>query len=121
MIVHVATFLESCGGTIDKDHWLRPIPGRIGWAAYCRKPQYSKQKQKEMAESDVVKQFCALNQEASAIMHDPILKAIWEQKHKNALQEASKHQRKTGKKGSPAVAARLWDYIRHEMSEQRKK
>ena len=49
MIVHVASFLESIGGSIDKDHYLRPIPGRVGYAAYCRKPEYSKKKQKEMA------------------------------------------------------------------------
>ena len=36
MIVHVASFLESIGGSIDKDHYLRPIPGRVGYAAYCR-------------------------------------------------------------------------------------
>ena len=33
MIVHVASFLESVGGSIDKDHYLRPIPGRAGYAA----------------------------------------------------------------------------------------
>ena len=54
MIVHVASFLESLGGSIDKDHYLRPIPGRTGWAAYCKKPEYSKKKQKEMAERKMV-------------------------------------------------------------------
>lgn len=49
MIVHVASFLESIGGSIDKDHYLRPIPGRVGYAAYCRKPEYSQAKKKEMA------------------------------------------------------------------------
>ena len=57
MIVHVASFLESIGGSIDKDHYLRPIPGRVGYAAYCRKPEYSKTKKKEMAAHAVVKNF----------------------------------------------------------------
>ena len=34
-------------------------------------------------------------------------------------QEASKHQRMPDAKGKPAVPARLWDYIRHELSKQR--
>ena len=50
MTVHVASFLESIGGSIDKDHYLRPLPGRPGYAAYCHKPDYSKKKRKEMAE-----------------------------------------------------------------------
>ena len=57
MIVHVASFLESIGGSIDKDHWLRPIPGRTGYAAYCRKPQYTPKQKKEMAERPAVKAF----------------------------------------------------------------
>ena len=67
MIVHVASFLESLGGSIDNDHYLRPIPGRTGWAAYCRKPEYSKKKQKEMAERKMVKQLTEVSKEASAI------------------------------------------------------
>ena len=75
MIVHVASFLESIGGSIDKDHYLRPIPGRIGYAAYCRKPQYTKTQKKEMAERPVVKAFSSICKEASAIMRDEAQKA----------------------------------------------
>ena len=70
MIVHVASFLESIGGSIDKAHYLRPIPGRVGYAAYCRKPEYSKKKQKEMAGRKMVKQLTEISKEASAILKD---------------------------------------------------
>ena len=30
MIVHVALFLESIGGSIDYEPWLRPVIGRQG-------------------------------------------------------------------------------------------
>ena len=68
MIVHVASFLESIGGSIDEEHWLRPIPGRTGYAAYCRKPQYTKKQKEEMAERPAVKAFSTICKEASAIM-----------------------------------------------------
>ncbi|MBR2486972.1 MAG: hypothetical protein IKB46_04185, partial [Paludibacteraceae bacterium] len=93
MIVHVASFLESIGGSIDKEHYLRPIPGRTGWAAYCRKPDYSKAKRKEMAERPVVKSFAAVSAEASAILNDPVRRAEWQEKYITALRNASKHQR----------------------------
>ena len=91
MIVHVASFLESIGGSIDKDHYLRPIPGRVGYAAYCRKPEYSKAKKKEMAAHAVVQNFRSINEEACAILRDPEQKALWHEKHLQALREASKH------------------------------
>jgi hypothetical protein len=119
MIVHVASFLESVGGSIDKDHYLRPIPGRAGYAAYCQKPDYTKKQRKEMSERPMVKAFSAICKEASAIMHDEAQKAEWTAKHIAAKQEASKHQRMPDAKGKPAVPARLWDYIRHELSKQR--
>ena len=89
MIVHVASFLESLGGSIDKDHYLRPIPGRTGWAAYCQKPEYSKAKKKEMAAHAVVQNFRSINEEACAILRDPEQKALWHEKHLQALREAS--------------------------------
>ena len=81
MIVHVASFLESIGGSIDKDHYLRPIPGRVGYAAYCRKPEYSKAKKKEMAAHAVVQNFRSINEEACVILRDPAQKALWQEKH----------------------------------------
>ena len=118
MIVHVASFLESIGGSIDAEHWLRPIPGRTGYAAYCRKPQYTKKQKKEMAERPSVKAFSSLCKEASAIMRDPVLKAEWTAKHLAAKREASKHQRMPQANGKPAVPERLWDYVRRELSKK---
>ena len=116
MIVHIASFLESIGGSIDKDHYLRPIPGRIGWAAYCRKPVYSKQKQKEMANREAVKKLSAVSTKASAILRDPVLRAEWQEKYDAAKREASRHQRMPDAKGKPAVPGRLCDYVRRELS-----
>ena len=120
MIVHVASFLESIGGSIDKDHYLRPIPGRTGWAAYCKKPEYSKKKQKEMAERPIVKSFAAVSAEASVILKDPVRRAEWEAKYRATLREASKHQRMPNANGKPPVPARLYDFIKHEISLSRK-
>ena len=119
MIVHVASFLESIGGSIDEEHWLRPIPGRTGYAAYCRKPQYTQKQKKEMAEHPTAKAFASLCKKASAIMRDEAQKAEWTAKHLAAKQEASKHQRLPQANGKPAVPERLWDYIRHELSKQK--
>ena len=115
MIVHVASFLESIGGSIDKDYYLRPLPGRLGYAAYCHKPDYSKKKRKEMSERPMVKAFSSICKEASAIMHDEVQKAEWTAKHIAAKQEASKHQRMPDAKGKPAVPARLYDYVKKEL------
>ena len=120
MIVHVASFLESIGGSIDKDHYLRPIPGRVGYAAYCRKPEYSKAKKKEMAAHAVVQNFRSINEEACAILHDHEQKALWQEKHLQALREASKHQRMPKANGKPPGPARLYDFIKHEISLTRK-
>ena len=120
MIVHVASFLESIGGSIDKEHYLRPIPGRTGYAAYCRKPEYSKAKKKEMAANAVVQNFRSINEEACAILRDPVQKALWQEKHLKALREASKHQRMPDANGKPPVPARLYDFIKHEISLARK-
>jgi hypothetical protein len=120
MIVHVASFLESIGGSIDKKHYLRPIPGRTGWAAYCRKPEYSKAKKKEMAAHAVVQKFRSINAEACAILRDPEQKTLWQEKHRLALREASQHQRAPRADGKPNVAARLYDFIKHEISLARK-
>ena len=114
MIVHVATYLASIGGSMDKDKYLRPLPGRPGWAAVCHKPKYSKKKQKEMAEREQVKKFTDVNARASAIYHDAEKREEWAQRHREALREASRHQ-KVGKDGKPAVPVRLWDYIKRSL------
>ncbi len=120
MIVHVASFLESIGGSIDKEHYLRPIPGRTGWAAYCRKPDYSKAKRKEMAERPIVKSFAAISAEASAILNDPVRRAEWQEKYITALRNASKHQRAPHKDGKSPVPGRLCDFVRKELAKAAK-
>ncbi|MBQ5388338.1 MAG: hypothetical protein IIU55_04605 [Paludibacteraceae bacterium] len=118
MIVHVASFLESLGGSIDKEYYLRPIPGRPGYAAYCHKPEYSKKKQKEMAEREAVKKLSRVSAEASAILRDPERRAEWQAKYSAALREASKHQRMPDAKGKPYVPGRLCDYVRRELHKE---
>ena len=115
MIVHVASFLESIGGSISPDHYLRPLPGRKGYAAYCKKPDYSKKKREEMSERQMVKTLNDVTQEASLILRDPSLRVAWEEKHKAALREASKHQRRPDENGKPYVPARLYDYVKREL------
>ena len=115
MTVHVASFLKSIGGSIDKHHYLRPLPGRPGYAAYCHKPDYSKKKRKEMSERPMVKAFSQVSTEASAILRDPVQREAWAEKHRATLLEASRHQRMPDAKGKPAVPARLYDYIKREL------
>lgn len=115
MTVHVASFLESIGGSIDKDHYLRPLPGRPGYAAYCHKPDYSKKKRKEMSERPMVKAFSQVSAQASAILRDPVQREAWAEKHRAALREASRHQRMPDAKGKPVVPERLYDYVKKEL------
>ena len=119
MTVHVASFLESIGGSIDKDHYLRPLPGSPGYAAYCHKPDSSKKKRKEMSERPMVKAFSQVSTEASAILRDPVQREAWAEKHRAALREASRHQRMPDAKGKPAVPARLYDYVKKELFKSR--
>ena len=119
MTVHVASFLESIGGSIDKDHYLRPLPGRPGYAAYCHKPDYSQKKRKEMSERPMVKAFSQVSTEASAILRNPVQREAWAEKHRAALREASRHQRMPDAKGKPAVPARLYDYVKKELFQSR--
>ena len=119
MTVHVASFLESIGGSIDKDYYLRPLPGRPGYAASCHKPDYSKLKRKEMSERPIVKAFSQISAQASAILRDPVQREAWAEKHRAALREASRHQRMPDAKGKPAVPARLYDYIKKELFKSR--
>jgi hypothetical protein len=68
----------------------------------------------------MVKKLSAVSKKASVILRDPVQRAEWEDKHRAALREASKHQRMPDAKGKPAVPARLCDYVRRELSKQTK-
>lgn len=115
MIVQVADYLQRIGGTIDDEHWLRPIPGRPGYAAVCRKPKYTKKEKEAMRETDRAKRFGSLVAEARLIYNDPVQRAEWAQKHAAALREASRHPKMPDKDGRVAVPSRLWDYIQREL------
>jgi len=119
MIVRVADYLSQMGGSIDREHWLRPIPGRPGYAVLCHKPQYSKKEKIAMAKTQNVADFKALMAEAKRQYRDPVLRSEWEQKHVAAQREASRHQRGIDSKGRTYVPARLWDYIRQELSKSK--
>jgi len=120
MIVHVATFLSSMGGSLDKDHYLRELPMRPGWAVYCRKPQYGKKEKKQMAKSGQAQWFAEMMARAKAIYNDPLLRAQYAADHKQALRENSRHapDKSKGKLRTPAL---LWEYIRHRVAEDMKK
>jgi len=119
MIVEVAPFLMSIGGNMDKDHYLRPLPGRPGMAAVCKKPRYSKSRKAEMAQTKVASDFADMQSEAKRQYRDPVLREEWAKKHREALKEAGKHHTGVNKDGKPFVAVRLWDYIRHELRKQK--
>lgn len=118
MIVEVGPFLSSIGGSIDPEHYLRPIPGRPGFSAYCRKPKYSSRKKTEMAKSDNVVNFKEINREARRQYNDPILGPEWEKKHKEACRSASKHGNPVGSNGKPKVPARRWDFVKQQVAIQ---
>lgn len=120
MIVETNSFLASIGGSIDKDHYLRPIPGRPGYAAYCHKPRYTKREKQEMAVSPNATGFTNLNSEAKRQYNDPTLRAEWAKKHKVALRNASKHSNPLLPNGKPRVPVRLWDYVRQQLAKTSK-
>lgn len=113
MIVHVASFLASVGGSIDSEKYLRPIPGRPGYAAICKKPTYSAKLKKKKAEAATVKHFTDVMKEAKRQYNDPELRAEWQAKHEAAKREASKHPKGYREDVKPQVPYRLWEYITH--------
>jgi len=100
-------------GELDKKHYARRLVGRPeGIVVECKKPSYTKAQRKKMAERPQVKRFVEVNKEAQAIMHDPVLRAEWEAKHRAARADASKH--------NEYVHVRLWDFIRHTLNKEKK-
>ena len=100
-------------GEYDKDNYTRRLPGHPeNIVSVCKKPRYTKKQKKKMAERPIVRRFCEVNAEASAIFHDPVLKAEWQERHNAAKREGSRH--------NVYVQERLWDYVRHELSAAKK-
>ena len=107
-IVMSAAF-EMYRGELDEDLYLRTlVKDKHKVMAVCKKPRYTKQQRKKMAERPQIKRFNAVNEEAKRIYHDPVLRAEWEQKHAAFKREA--------KKKGEYTYPRLWDFIRHELN-----
>ena len=67
---------------------------------------------KAKAEHPTAKAFAELMAETKAIMHDPERKAEWQARYEEALKKARKYNK--------PIQGRLYDYIKHELSEERK-
>ncbi len=99
-------------GELDEKHYARRLVGHPeGIAVKCKKPSYTKTERKKMAERPQVKRFIEVNKEAQVILHDPILRAEWEEKHRLARRDGSKH--------NYYVHVRLWDFIRHTLNQEK--
>lgn len=79
----------------------------------CAKPELSKKTKKKKAEHPTAKAFAELMAETKAILHDPERKAEWQARYEEALQKARKYNK--------PIQGRLYDYIKHEVSEERKR
>lgn len=101
--------LKAKTGEWDEYNYTRRLPGRPeNIVSICEKPKYTKTQKKKMAKRPQVQRFCQVNAEASAIWHNPELKAEWAARHAAHKREGSKHNK--------YVYVRLWDYIRHELN-----
>ena len=100
-------------GDLDDDMYLRRlVKDKSKVMAVCRKPSFTKQQRKDMANRPQIKRFNSVTKEAQLIYHDPVKRAEWEEKHRAFMREA----RKRGIYDYP----RLWDFIRHELNIKRK-
>ena len=99
-------------GELSKDEYARRLPGHPqGISSICKKPKYTKSQRRKMAERPQVKRFCEVNAEASAIMHNPELRAEWEARHRAYILEA--------KRRGEYTYPRLWDFIRHMLYKEK--
>ena len=111
--IAMSAAFEWYKGELDQDLYLRTlVKDKHKVMAVCKKPRYTKQQRKKMAERPQIKRFNAVIEEAKRIYHDPVLRAEWEEKHKVFQAEA----RKKGDYTYP----RLWDFIRHELNAAKK-
>ena len=104
--------VDRLQGNVDQRHYARRIPGNVEWAAVCAKPELSKKAKKAKAEHPTAKAFAELMAETKAIMHDPVRKAEWQARYEEAVRKARKYNK--------PIQGRLYDYIKHELSEERK-
>ena len=104
--------VASCKGNVDQRHYTRRIRGNGEWAAVCAKPELSKKVKKKKADHPTAKAFAELMAETKAILHDPERKAEWQAQYEEAVRKARKYNK--------PIQGRLYDYIKHELSEERK-
>lgn len=107
--IAMSAAFEWYRGELDDGLYLRTlVKDKSKVMAVCKKPSYTKDQRKKMAQRPQIKRFNSVTIEAQKIYHDPVLRAEWEQRHAVFQHEA----RKKGEYTFP----RLWDYIRHELN-----
>ena len=104
--------IDELQGNVDERHYVRRIPGNNEWAAVCNKPELSKKTKTAKAEHPTARRFGELVEEAKVILHDPVRRAEWQARYDEAMQKARKYNK--------PIKGRLYDYIKHELSEERK-
>jgi hypothetical protein len=106
------SILKEGHGSLDSRHYARHIPGNEEYAVICGKPELSKKTKKTKAEHPTAQRFAELIAETKAILHDPVRKAEWQERYDEAVRKAHKYNK--------TIQGRLYDYIKHELSEERK-
>lgn len=104
--------VDELWGNVDSRHYVRRIHGNNKWGAVCSKPELSKKTKKAKAEHPTAKRFAELMTETKVILHDLARKAEWQARYDEAVQKARKYNK--------PIQGRLYDYIKHELSEERK-
>lgn len=104
--------VDELQGNVDERHYVRRIPGNNEWAAVCNKPELSEKTKKKKAAHPTARRFGELVVEAKAILHDPVRRAEWQARYDEAMRKARKYNK--------PIQGRLYDFIKHELSEERK-
>ena len=113
MKAKLVNLFSKVEGGIGRKQYARRIPGDKVWAAVCSKPELSKKVKQAKAEHPTAKAFAELMAATKVIMNNPALKAEWEARYAEEKRKAQKHNQ--------PIQGRLYDYIKHELSEERKK
>ena len=113
MKVKWTALVDSAHGGVDKKHYARAIPGNNEYAAVCNKPELSKKTKKKKAAHPTCKSFADNIALCKGILNNPERRAAWQARYDKAVREARRHNK--------PIQGRLYDYIKHELSEARKK
>jgi len=104
--------VDELRGNVDSRHYVRRILGNDEWGAVCTKPELSKKTKKAKAEHPTARRFAELMAETKAILHNPVHRVIWQARYDEAMRNARKYNK--------PIQGRLYDYIKHKLSEERK-